>query len=246
MINQMGAIQPLDGNGHIRNLTSHESIQPCWRRLLDTITQDLIESTFDIHSIYVRGSVAVGRAIKGVSDLDLIVVTFNEYERNQAVCDRIRIGHSSSSNNFCTKVDISLCTDAMLLSPNDTSRFFIKTQSLHIHGRDISHAIPGFGINPRLVSHCWVNDKGVLDMLIKHLSNNEVAINLQEWCAWLMKMIVRNAFLTVMTKAQCYTRDLWPCYNMFSLLFGLSYPPCETRNARPYSSQYPGPGARYD
>ncbi len=215
MINQVGTIQPLDESGHILNLTSHTSLQRCWRQLLETVLKSLVESTSNIHSIYVRGSVAVGRAIKDVSDLDLIVVAFNDYEKNQAACEVIKNNHSHS-DSFCKKIDISLCTDEMLLSPSDTSRFFIKTQSLHIYGRDISHAIPSFGIDTNLISHCWMNDKGVLEMLIKHLSSNDVEINIQEWCVWLMKMIVRNAFLTVMTKAQCYTRDLWPCYDIFS------------------------------
>lgn len=66
----------LDEEGHIPNLTSKTFIRNPWKEAIDlVIISAQAHFGADLHSLYVRGSVALGAAEVGISDLDMISVT---------------------------------------------------------------------------------------------------------------------------------------------------------------------------
>ena len=63
----------MDGEGRVLNRAAVEHIVPPWRGLIDEVIGIYQEALKDqLHSVWVRGSVAAGTAVEGVSDVDTL------------------------------------------------------------------------------------------------------------------------------------------------------------------------------
>lgn len=72
----VGGWWPLDGDGFILNDAAPGKILPPHRAAIQEAVRAYRRHVrADLHSVYVRGSVARGRAVPGVSDLDCFAVT---------------------------------------------------------------------------------------------------------------------------------------------------------------------------
>jgi len=75
--------------------------------------------------------------------------------------------------------------------------------------------IPKYGIGEWAYTHSKGLAKDIEDVktILTEGCSTERLIAI---CAWMMKRMVRTGFELVMAKEQCFTRDLYPCYEMFS------------------------------
>ena len=82
----------VDSNGYI-TLPKYKEIQPEYSGVVEEVITKLTSNFPDlVHSLYVYGSVATGRARLEKSDLDLTVI-FNS-EPNQITTDKLLVIHS--------------------------------------------------------------------------------------------------------------------------------------------------------
>lgn len=71
-----GSFFDISEDGSICNMGHPDNIRPPWKALVEDIKQAYIENCADqLHSIYVRGSVARDLAVLNVSDVDSFAVT---------------------------------------------------------------------------------------------------------------------------------------------------------------------------
>lgn len=168
----------------------------------------------NIHSIYLRGSVAIGNEIPNVSDLDFYIITrkpINEFDIKiiRELCDNLNKKYS-----FITKYDINYFTSKDIMTIPE--RFLLKLTSFCIYGEDIKKKIE----NPKLGKDIWLSISALesdLNKLRVEIANgfyNET--NTKQTCIWLTKKIIRSAFELISEKESEYSRDLSFCVDCFT------------------------------
>lgn len=207
----MGSYVDLDQEGYIVNPTSYDKIQPHWRPLIrDTVEyyQHLLNDGLD--SVFVRGSVAKGEAVDGVSDLDTFAYatkrTTNEYLGMQQFQEEV-----ANKFAFCKGVEIGVY-DVGECDSNASGNI----QALQVYGDPIDQ--PKLRPGRDMVR----NTPGIFN----RIANNELKLETLETdpnpervmlaCVWLMKELLRIGVELTYERSGRFTRDLYLCYKDFS------------------------------
>lgn len=212
-IRKIGSVLHTDENGYIIKAASAGKIQPKWRSAVDMITEACKNSLGDkLHSVYVRGSVAKGEAIDGVSDIDAIVlIAASEDEVDQGWYDNVR---RECMRNFPFVSDVEIKV-ILAEGVGQKDQFMLKTQAACVYGQDITERLPRMKPGREAVNHAFVLDKKI-DHATEMLQNTDNTQRIRKICTWIMKRIVRSGCELVMERSGKYTRDLYPCYELFS------------------------------
>lgn len=212
-IRNIGSVLHTDENGYIVKVASVGRIQPKWRPAVDMIIEACKSNLGNkLHSVYVRGSAARGEAIDGVSDIDTIVlIAASEDEVDKDWCGIAR-RECKRSFPFVRGVEIKI-TPVEGIDQKD--QFMLKTQAACVYGQDITERLPRMKPGREAVKHAFMLHKKI-DQAIELLQNTDNTRYIREVCTWIMKRIVRSGCELVMERSGKYTRDLYPCYELFS------------------------------
>jgi len=214
-IRKIGTVQNLDEEGYIINNLSLDNIQPEYKVILDDALA-FYKANFNdnIHSIYLRGSVAKGNAIPDISDLDTIAISYTEINKKELHDRSYFWDEMSEKYPYLNGIEIYFHTLEQVMA-SKKKQFSYKTQCICIYGKDIRGELPKFGIGEWAFAHSNNIEEGITK--VKSWLKEE---NTEEWlkgiCCWMMKRTVRIGFELVMKKEQCFTRDLYPCYELFA------------------------------
>jgi len=218
-MNMSGVVLSTDDTGFIVRKASTTLIQSEWWPPVERIV-DAYKECFGpvLRSIYVRGSVPVGRAIYGLSDIDTFALLEHDHSYVDADWARALSGEVIREWPFVAYVEAQV----LPLSTLHTSRWLtstIKTQSACVYGTDFSRDIPGFKPGIELMFESWefLRSLAVAGRIGTTLNDRE---KIQRVYFWAIKRLIRSAFELVMERASCFTRDLYPCCQ----IFGRYYP----------------------
>ncbi|MCB9809177.1 nucleotidyltransferase domain-containing protein [Candidatus Nomurabacteria bacterium] len=215
-IQPIGTYLEIDSAGYLIPEVSFEKIQEKWKPLLNDYI-DLVRKHYgaNTHSIYVRGSVAKGKAIDGVSDFDAMIVV-NEYEDNetrkiwlQEVQEKLL-----STVPFVTKIEMGTYTPQDILSSPD--RVLLKLQSLCVYGSDLRAAIEPLRPGAQTIVHAHHLERAFKKTYQKFAEKNISPEDVQKWCTWIMKRMLRVGHEIVAERSQRFTRELYTCWEGFS------------------------------
>lgn len=226
----IGKVLAVDQAGFIIREASLEKISFEWRSLIDEVILGYRKYWLDaVDSIYVRGSVAVGKAIPGVSDLDTFaIINIEKSQLDHSWFDSFK-KQLKLQYPFCTGIELRALESERLLDLNlddyNPLRMLLKTQAVCVWGEDISLQLPPCKPDINAVSHAFSLAEDLQQVMIdlQELDESE-SLKVKKACQWIMKRIVRSGFEIVMETAQCYTRDLYPCYELFSRYFPQQQP----------------------
>jgi uncharacterized protein len=208
----------VDGAGCIVSQASVASIQPKWRPPLErTIAAYKERFGPALRSVYVRGSVPLGRARNGISDIDTFAVIADDEEYPNTDWAKSLSLAVSREWPFVTAVEAL----TFPISAMHTSRWLIstiKTQSACLCGPDFARDILGFRPGIDMVFAAWdlPEHLAIARRLAATLGDQEEA---RTACRWATKRLIRSAFELVMKRAKCYTRDLQACCEIFSTYY---------------------------
>ncbi len=218
-----------DQDGYLQNSGSPSLIQPAFRPLLDAATvlcQELANSS--LICLYVRGSVAAGRAFLGSSDLDLVLIS---KDGEPAVTpDRQQISaFTSEFVSITSEVDLTVLQLAVLLESTEYARLrvYLKTQSVLLVGEDIRPRLPRFRPDGSLARYMHPDLDVELDYLSRIFSGDRTIDRsyggmtrpTRFWCVWTMRTVLRAAGLLAMTRSGIYESDLKSCRDQASMLY---------------------------
>lgn len=203
-----------DAEGFFLNRACAAHLREPWAEI---VAQALaaIQSCFDadLHSVYVRGSVADGSAIPGVADVDLVAVL----HRDTTAADRVwRDEEEGRNRTHVGDVEIDLVALRHLLDGDAGAlwQFALSTQGLCIFGADVIPDLPRFrptrDLAIRLVAGMRRHINGALARL-------EDAVNpavVQRGCKRSAKYLLRAAAALVLER-EGYSRDLRECAALF-------------------------------
>jgi predicted nucleotidyltransferase len=229
-IKKTGKIYKFDNDGYLMCYQDKSNIQGKWNKVLNNIVNVYTNSYKDqIHSIYVRGSVATGEAFDNVSDIDLIVlfkiklnpvIVYRFGEFNLSLNDDIKKEYP-----FVTKIDLAphfIINHKKALNGvgdnYDSIRFHIKHHSACIYGENIQKQISRYKSSSKFIT--TKNSQLELDLnLIKSKYEYLDSFDIKKYMTWISKRIVRYGYDLVKDELNIYTRDLYHCYKLFSKFF---------------------------
>lgn len=218
-IREIGHVLDVDNDGFFVNSCNAAYIEPPWRAVVDDIIGESKRRLGDkLLSVYVRGSLARGTAVKGVSDIDtFIVVKGNRWDLDLAWMEEAKLT-LDEAYSFHGGVEIQCVSDMEILDGlvGDSVRFTIKTLSACVYGEDVSMLIPAYKPGPYLAEDLHYF-KQSLDEVCTALGNRKLDNSqVKDICRWIMKTFLRSGLYLVLDREKIYSRDLYPCYVAFS------------------------------
>lgn len=214
-IKPIGSFFPQDKNGFILNDTAFEKISNQWLPVIEKIKNSYINHFGKkIHSIYLRGSVARGNSVDGLSDIDTFAVIYDLEERWKMAEWQPNLQlELQEEYPFIQEVEIMMTPYFEdFYQKNPRLGMIIKTQSLCIFGNNLDEKIPPFLPNEKMIINLTWLKEDINDFLQKEKMTNRD-------CQEITKILIRSGFELVMEKEQKFTTDLYWCYNIFSKYF---------------------------
>ncbi|HSD37422.1 MAG TPA: hypothetical protein VLC92_07915 [Rhodocyclaceae bacterium] len=222
----IGDFLSVDADGYLVNPCRRELITPPWSDVVAALTTACQQQLGQqMHSLYVRGSVAKGTAIAGVSDIDAIAVIYGEREDVDrswvaAFQQRMEVQYP-----FHTGIELPFLPHRAIHDAKEAQfwRFLIKTQCVCLCGEDLATAFPRYKAGRALAWHVLSIEEDIRDV-VEQLPLMEDVATIKDDCQWIMKRVVRTGFELIMDYERTYTRDLYPCYAAFSRHFPAQEP----------------------
>ena len=209
-IQPKGSYFQTDENGFLINPASVEKVQEKWKPLIDDIVEAYKNKYGEkLKNVFIRGSVAKGEAVEGVSDIDTFAyVDLSKEELKDNNTNRDIRKHIEEKYDFVEDIEMG----AFPLSdiPDD---HIILNQSLCVYGEPIS--IPKLKVGKEMAIHSPTFHNR-FKWFEKFLEKDESEEEIKKSCVWLMKGLLRVGFELTMERSQKYTRDLYRCYETFS------------------------------
>lgn len=216
-IRAIGSFLPVDEAGWLVNDSRAEYVPAALRAaLVDFFSQAFGDA---LVSIYVRGSVARGNAVPGISDLDAFAVLA---DGTDAACPHLSpdmLASLRAAAPQLTDFELSTCRgEEVTRSYYSSWAFLVKTQSACIYGEDLGAALEPYRVGPHLMAEAMYLPMR-MQVYAQRVADDTTAEQAIATCQWMMKAIVRAAFDLTLDRAGRYTRDLYPCWTTFSQLY---------------------------
>lgn len=210
-IKEIGSYFETDEDGYLINPASNEKITGEWKKVVEEIVQ-LYKSIYgeSLVSVYVRGSVAKGEAIEGISDVDTLA--YLNLPKEQIKRDWKTEAERGLLKKFPFAKGIELTVKPV--GKAEADRKFIL-QSVCVFGEELGKDMTKMKVGKETLGHVYSiskNLKFVEEWLDKSQSREEI----KKSCVWIMKGLLRAGFELTMERAGLYTRDLYPSYKTFS------------------------------
>lgn len=225
-IKEIGSYIIASEDGYLFSDLKEENVQQKWF-IPSKIGAEVIMSIIgkDFVSVYLRGSVADGRAIDYVSDIDLFVLTVENISDEVKKDIGVKLRSLLPSYPFVTHFDVSFYKEDTIYDVKE--RTLIKLRSFRLFGKEVLKNIP----DPVVGKDVAVTLPGLaaeLSKLENDLDKGEYdEKNSAVTCRWMAKRIVRAGMELVSERKKAYTRDLGKCWEAFS-----EYYPSEKENIR--------------
>jgi uncharacterized protein len=212
-IRPIGRILHADRNGYLPQVDCSMALQPDWQPLANAALEVCRSCLGDrFHSVYVRGSVARGTAVPGVSDIDIVALAAGEmpdgaHARLDDCADQLLRQYSIASGVEL----VALPEQEFLAAARYRSlRFAISLGGYPLGGADVRARLARPRLGPDAITHAhqvshWRR------AAIRRLAADDTDENVRLTCRRVMKRILRSAFELVMLEINGYTRDLYPC-----------------------------------
>lgn len=222
-IKRIGNYSHANEQGFLENRSDLQANQAKWLTVIEAVKNTYLAKWQNyIHSIYVRGSVAKGLAIDGVSDFDSFAVlkkeingsseliTYGELEA-WAIESETKLREAYP---FVTGLEVGLEVYSSILDRTNPYSYIIKTQSSCIYGEDLAPKIAAFKIDHEIAFQSkWIHFH-FEQFLAEYPNESEEDKKL--WLNWLMRRYLRLGMELVMEEEQRNTSDLFLCYESFS------------------------------
>ncbi|GAB4214946.1 MAG: hypothetical protein OHK0012_13990 [Synechococcales cyanobacterium] len=215
----MGSFFALDTDGYVINPCELGLITSPWQDLVVALRQSCVSQLgASLHSLYLRGSVARGRGILGVSDLDAVAVL--NLEPGSLQPDFLPLRQALQRTfPWCQGIEILGIPLATVWDPPVAA--LLKTQALCLAGMDLRPQLPPVKPGLALVTHAWTLRRDLQQVLAEWRQMSQIpppslTQRVRRRCGWLARRMVRSGFELVMERENTFTRDLYPCYAVFA------------------------------
>lgn len=204
----------LDPEGFILSDVSIDKVLPGYRKVVAVSVSALIASLPGaVHSAYVYGSVARGDAMRGKSDLDLLVVFRRKLtEQQRDTLDALQKDLSSQYKALVREVGIAEanCTYGEMMDPANKYGWgaYLKILCVCVYGEDLTQRFENFKVSPDIA----VGFNGDAAEAIRSASQRIINAKTDEEAAkaavGIARKLIRTCYMMVMSRAQVWTTRL--------------------------------------
>ena len=191
-----------------------------WSEAVEVLKDAYLERWGDaVHSIYIRGSVAKGLAVKGISDLDSFAVMQPRWDNTvthealEAWMEKVE-GVIQTTFPFVESIEVGLEAYNGVLDRANIYTFIIKTDAVCVHGESLARKIDPYKPDAEIAFQTRYFREHLNYFLDEY--PQEPDGEKADFLAWLMRRFLRLGMELVMMKEQRYTRDLYLCYESFA------------------------------
>jgi len=221
-------ILSLDEQGFIKNEGRKKNIPKKLRPAIDEVIKFSNKKLGNnLLSIYIRGSVAAGRFINYVSDVDIIVI-FNKRLPTTILKDfQVFSQRLNSRYKFVNGFDIFIVSLKDLLESRELNklRVYLKTQSVCLKGEDTVAQWNKFKPDRSLSKYLLSNIDSEFTFIEMALSGsakanyNKQRRDINFWRVWMSRTVLRFSLYASLPKHGLYTNDLLDCHQIVSSLY---------------------------
>ena len=218
-IERIGTYQEVDAQGFLQSVGDAANIQGVWLEAVQALKRAYLERWSNVHSLYIRGSLAKGTPVAHVSDIDSFAVmepdwdgavTYHELKVWAEEVERdIR-----SAFPFVAGVEAGLEAYAGTLERDNPYTFILQTEAACIYGHDLASEVAPYQLGPQIAFQTK-HFQQHLDLFLDEYPQEPEAEK-ADFIAWLMRRFLRLGMELVMLKEGRYTRDLYLCYESFA------------------------------
>ena len=207
-IQPIGSYFDIDDEGYVINPASVDKIQSEWKPLVDAIVLAYKDHYGNkLSCVYLRGSVARGNAIPGISDIDAFAyVDMPKDAISDDWTDKV-VKMLKKKYPFTEGVEMDVVT-----RHGAEKRVLILNQSVCVYG--VSVEVPRVKPGREMMIHLPKAEQ-TMDAFLDFLRKEKSVNRIKSKCVWVMKNIVRSGFELTMSRSHRYTRDLYKCYETF-------------------------------
>ncbi len=216
----------LDFHGFVKNEASKSKVQPYFKKLLKEVEKVYTRRLEgNLLSIYIRGSVSVGRARPYISDLDSVCVVKTPISNKDLLWFAKTAKILEKKYPKVTLVELAVVSQSNLLKSKKYKnlRVYLKTQSFCLKGVDVVSAIPSVKPGKALAQELYGNLDKELETLKKiftgKIKNKQYLFQkrpIEFWCVWMTRVLLRAGLGLKMIQKPIYSQDLQTCYKVFS------------------------------
>jgi len=242
-IHPSGAFLKTDSNGYIISGASQDKIIPPWKEAVDDAVQVEVRRLGDrLHSLYLRGSVAQGKAVLGRSDIDLFAVLIDEERASHQPLpwSEKELEDFYLRFPFLTSIECSNIALAQVYGPFHYYRFVMKVSSVCVYGCDLLPTLADYTTDAPIAEEWFRIFPHLVNRFVREIQESTDNKHSERLCMDMMKTFLRSGMLLVMRRQSAYTRDLYPSYQSFSSFYPEQEPAmkrCLELAVNPISSQ---------
>lgn len=215
-----GSLLQTDEEGYFLSDSSIDKIAWPWTEALAFARQVEVDRLGKrLHSLYLRGSVARGTALEGISDLDLFAVLHDPVDTEDSPVPpwpSEKLAEFRARFPFVTSLETSDIPLAAVHGPFHYYRFIMRTSAVCIWGQDLLPEIPRYKADAPIAEEWFRVFPHLVDNFVTALLNSTGEKDKKDLCRDMMKTFLRTGMLLVMKRQKGYARDLYPSYQCFS------------------------------
>lgn len=210
-IQEIGRFFDKDSEGYLINPASKDKITEEWQPVVKDIVEVYKLQYGDLlHSVYVRGSVAKGDAVAGISDIDTFAYVAQKKEEIKT--DWMDSFEKEMLVKYPFVQGVELSVDPIEDANNDR---VLILQSACVYGDDLNDKMARIKVGKETLGHVYSFAKN-LAWFDEWATKPQESGEIKKSCTWLMKRFLRTGLELTMERASMYTRDLYPSYKIFA------------------------------
>lgn len=218
-IKQIGSLCSLDNKGYIINQSDPNKINQKFQEVIRKINESCVSFLpKEIHSIYIRGSLPRGLEIEGVSDVDVIIVTYSDpqnidldwVEETEQLIDQKFPFINGVELEFCPLIEVKESQYCSMIP------FILKIYGVCVYGENLIDKLPDYKPDSSLANEHLIHLSSLIDKAKYDLKGNDDIEDIKDCCSWIMRIVVRTGLALVIVQEKTYTRDLFPAFKLFS------------------------------
>lgn len=215
-IQPIGALLQLDAQGYLVNESSPDKIVQPWDGAVAFARRAYLENLSEkVHSLYLVGSIARGRAVAAISDVDTFAVVHGEVDEATRAWMPAVQREFRERFPFATGLELAAYPLREVLE-GDTMHYGIKVRGFCLFGEDLAPRIAPFKPDIHLMRYLSFPVRLEIASFVTKIKAAPDADAARGACRSLMKMLLRVGMFLVITREKSHTLDLYPSYVCFS------------------------------
>jgi len=216
----------IDSKGYIINEASKNKVQKDFLPILKELKCVYKKKFKDrLYGISIRGSVAVGKAIKNISDFDGVIIVKNKLNKEDKLWNAQTIIKLNQKFDYFSTIDITLLSKKDLLKSNyyKNLRVYLKTSSFCLYGKNATKYIKKIRADKQLALYLFSDIVDELKKIRNRICNKNsdktylgIKRSNKFWCRWAMRITLRSALGLVMIRRPIYSKNTKTCYLEFA------------------------------